>query len=39
MFFGNSRVMLFTPNDSSTPTAEPSPYFMYDSNRVITGLY
>jgi hypothetical protein len=38
MFFGNSRVMLFNPNGGSTPTAEPSPYFTYDSNRVITGF-
>ena len=39
MFFGNSRMMLFIPDGGSTPPAAPSPYFMYDSNRVITGLY
>lgn len=39
MFFGNARVMLFTPNSGSTPPAIPSPYFAYDENRVITGLY
>lgn len=24
---------------TTTPPATPSPYFAYDSNRVITGLY